>query len=353
MVDVAGRADDDARRGSARPRPPARRPAAPRRAPRRRRARPSAGRGRTLVVLDPPDDRRRRRSAAGASSRSGARPGERHRRATAASGPAATRRRPWPRARRRAPRRPPRARPPRSARARSASTGAAIMPPDRDLARPPRRPGTARASPRRRRGSPCRAASRGPAGRAAASPTRSARPTTNPACGPPTSLSPLNVTRSAPAARRSAGIGSWARPNAAVSSSAPRAEVVDDERAVRVGDRGERRRVGRLREPLLAEVRRVDPQDEPRPAVGEHLLEVGGARPVRRPDLDQPRAGPRGRSPGSARRRRSRPARRATDRDAAPPGEARPRARGRRRCWSTTSASSAPVSATRCSSAAR
>ena len=41
---------------------------------------------------------------------------------------------------------------------------------------------------------------------------RSARPTMNPACGPPTSLSPLNVTRSAPAASRSAGIGSWASP---------------------------------------------------------------------------------------------------------------------------------------------
>ena len=50
---------------------------------------------------------------------------------------------------------------------------------------------------------------------------RSARPTTSPACGPPTSLSPLNVTRSAPAARRSAGVGSWARPKRAVSSSAP------------------------------------------------------------------------------------------------------------------------------------
>ena len=37
----------------------------------------------------------------------------------------------------------------------------------------------------------------------------------------PTSLSPLNVTRSAPSARRSAGVGSCARPNAAVSSSAP------------------------------------------------------------------------------------------------------------------------------------
>ena len=51
--------------------------------------------------------------------------------------------------------------------------------------------------------------------------TRSARPTISPACGPPTSLSPLKVTRSAPAARRSRGVGSWASPKAAVSSSAP------------------------------------------------------------------------------------------------------------------------------------
>ena len=51
---------------------------------------------------------------------------------------------------------------------------------------------------------------------------RSARPTTSPACGPPTSLSPLNVTMSAPAASRSDGIGSWASPYARVSGAARR-----------------------------------------------------------------------------------------------------------------------------------
>jgi hypothetical protein len=43
----------------------------------------------------------------------------------------------------------------------------------------------------------------------------------SPACGPPTSLSPLNVTMSEPAASRSDGSGSWARPKRAVSSNAP------------------------------------------------------------------------------------------------------------------------------------
>ena len=105
--------------------------------------------------------------------------------------------------------------------------------------------------------------------------------------------------------------------------------------------------VRRLHEPGLAEVRRVDAQDEPGPAVGEGRLEVGDARPVRRPDLDQPRAGaPHDlRDPDAAadldelaaatpRRRPGRPA--------------RPRARRPPRCCSTTSASSAPVRATRC-----
>ena len=121
---------------------------------------------------------------------------------------------------------------------------------------------------------------------------RSARPTMSPACGPPTSLSPLNVTRSAPAASRSAGVGSWASPNARGLEQRAAAEVVDDDRAVRVGEARELGRVGRLDEPGLREVRRVDAQDDVRPAVGQRRLEVGGTRPVRRADLDEPRAGP-------------------------------------------------------------
>ena len=174
----------------------------------------------------------------------------------------------------------------------------------------------------------------------------------NPACGPPTSLSPLNVTRSAPSASRSAGIGSWASPNAAVSSSAPLPEVVDDERAVPMRGRGERRRVGRLDEPVLAEVRRVDPQDQPRPAVGERRLEVGDAGPVRRPDLDQLRArAPHDlRDPDAA---ADLDQLAAAHRDAAATRQPARRARRPRRCSSTMSASSAPVSAMRCSSASR
>ena len=119
---------------------------------------------------------------------------------------------------------------------------------------------------------------------------RSARPTISPACGPPTSLSPLNVTRSAPAARRSAGVGSWASPNAAGLEQRPAPEVVDDDRAVLVGEPGDLDRIGRLDEPGLREVRRVDAQDDRRPPVRERRLEVGGASPVGRADLDQARA---------------------------------------------------------------
>ena len=39
-----------------------------------------------------------------------------------------------------------------------------------------------------------------------------ARPTMKPACGPPSSLSPLKVTTSAPAFSASIGVGSWGRP---------------------------------------------------------------------------------------------------------------------------------------------
>ena len=81
--------------------------------------------------------------------------------------------------------------------------------------------GTGRASRRARPASPSPVGRRAPAGPAGSGRSRSARPTISPACGPPTSLSPLNVTRSAPASSRSRGVGSWASPNAAVSRNAP------------------------------------------------------------------------------------------------------------------------------------
>ena len=121
---------------------------------------------------------------------------------------------------------------------------------------------------------------------------RSARPTISPACGPPTSLSPLNVTRSAPAASRSAGRRLVGQPEGRGVEQRAAAEVVDDDRAVLVGEPRELDRIGRLDEAGLREVRRMDAQDDGRPPVGERRLEVGGAGPVRRPDLDEPRAGP-------------------------------------------------------------
>ena len=77
-----------------------------------------------------------------------------------------------------------------------------------------------------------------------------------------------------------------------MSRSAPLPEVVDDDRTVLVGDPRDLDRVGRLDEPDLREVGRVDPEHDRGPALGERAVEVGGARPVRRPDLDQARARP-------------------------------------------------------------
>ena len=68
------------------------------------------------------------------------------------------------------------------------------------------------------------------------------------------------------------------------------AEVVDHERAEPVCGRRQGAGIRRLDEPGLAEVRRVDPKHQPRPAVLEGRLEVACPRPVRRPDLDQLRA---------------------------------------------------------------
>ena len=115
--------------------------------------------------------------------------------------------------------------------------------------------------------------------------TRSARPTTMPACGPPRSLSPEKQTRSAPARRLSAGVGS-----SADASERTRAEVVDERELVR---RSRSRRAlpssRTLGEPDDAEVRLVHAQEDGglRP---DRPLVVGGACAVRRPDLDESRA---------------------------------------------------------------
>ena len=94
--------------------------------------------------------------------------------------------------------------------------------PDRDVARARARRGRARASRRPRRASPCPVASPAPADRCRSRATRSARPDDEPGLrARRRACRRENVTRSAPAASRSLGIGSCARPNGAVSSRAP------------------------------------------------------------------------------------------------------------------------------------
>ncbi len=117
--------------------------------------------------------------------------------------------------------------------------------------------------------------------------TRSARPTTMPACGPPSSLSPEKQTRSAPARRLSAGVGS-----SPIRRERARAEVVDERELVAPRDRGELRELRALREADDAEVRLVDAQENSR-LRPDRVLVVGSARAIRRSHLDEPRAGTR------------------------------------------------------------
>ena len=272
--------------------------------PSRQRARDCVGERHVVAGLDGPqvEDAPRPSSmrpttgGAPAGAAPAARPARRpdaRRRTTAASGPAASRRRRSPRCRRHARRR---GRPPRRSPSARASRSATRR------ARSWRHTGISRARRRPARYSPSVAATAasitlsGRIARASGSlrsrATRSARPTTNPGLRAADQL--------VAAERHEVGAGGEAlrghrlvrEPEGRGVEERPAAEVVDDDRAVPVGGRGQRRRVGRLHEPGLAEVRRVDAEDEPGAAVGEGRLEVGDARPVRRPDLDQPRACP-------------------------------------------------------------
>ena len=174
----------------------------------------------------------------------------------------------------------------------------------------------------------------------------------SPACGPPTSLSPLNVTRSAPAASRSRGhrlVGEAVAARCRAARREPRSSItiapwrwaiaparpasgVSVKPSWRKFDGWTRRTTRAL--PLAS-----------------GRLEVRDPRPVRRPDLDQPRPGPPDdlRDPHAAADLDELAARHGHA--AARARRGRPRARPPRRCCSSTSASSAPVSATRCSSA--
>ena len=216
----------------------------------------------------------------------------------------------------------------------------------------PARPGTGRASRRARRASSCRAGSPGRAGRVRSRATRSARPTMSPACGPPTSLSPLNVTRSAPAASRSRGVGSWARPKPLVSRRAPLPRSSTTSAPWRWASSASAGGSGASTKPSWRKfegwtrstsraIRRRGPARSRRPASGSSSRPRRVARPARR-TISGIRTPPPI-STSSPRDTTTRP-----PRPASPTASASAAA-----LLLATSASSAPVSAMRCSSAAR
>ena len=114
-------------------------------------------------------------------------------------------------------------------------------------------------------------------------------PTAMPACGPPSSLSPENVTRSAPVATVSATVGSSGRPHArwvarSTSAPEPRSIIVGD--AARATDRDELLGGDLGGEPDDREVRAVDLEQEAgrRP---DRRLVVARVGLVRGADLDE------------------------------------------------------------------
>ena len=123
-------------------------------------------------------------------------------------------------------------------------------------------------------------------------PIRSARPTTRPAWGPPTSLSPLNVTTSAPAASRSDGIGSWASPYRSVGRSAPEPRSSTTIAPCAWASAASAAASGASVNPSWRKFDGWTRSTSAGPAVLERTCEVRDARPVRRPDLDQSSAGP-------------------------------------------------------------
>ena len=109
-----------------------------------------------------------------------------------------------------------------------------------------------------------------------------------PTCGPPSSLSPLHVTRSAPSRSAPRRLGSSAADAPLVVEQAG-ADVVEERDRVLRRERGQLRRGGLGREADHAVVRRMDLQDRGGPRI-ERRAVIGEARAVRRADLDQLRA---------------------------------------------------------------
>ena len=252
-----------------------------------------------------------------------------------------------PRARRRRHGHPVQWRGKRARRAPGARQGRRDHPPDRDGGLGPTCLIQRRASRRRRRASPCRVASRvraGPGGSRhevrAADDEPGLRPADQLVAAERDEV--RNRQRGArPASARGRGRASR------VGSSAPLPRSSTTIAPWRCARSATSRGVRHLDEAGCAEVRRVHPEDQPRAPIGQRLLEVCGARPIGGADLDQPCAG----SPHDLRdahaaadldelARRHRHARRGR--------QAPPRARRAAALLFVTSASSAPVSATRC-----
>ena len=297
VVDVPGGADDDGRQRSL---SPARSAASAARIAVGERPRPRSGstvrRSRTTAssTIRPITAglARPQRCRAAAGRRRSSEPSP----TTAASGPAASRRR-WSissSATRREParrRRPPR----RSARARALELvdGRRDLAPDRDLAPARRRRGTARSVA----ASAARitlSGSHRPRQRVAAQlldEVRAARD--DPRLRPADELVAARTSRGRRRPRGArAGVGSCASPNRAVSSSAPEPRSSTTIAPCRCAAAASSAASGASTNPVCAKFEGWTRSTSLRAAVGEDLLEILDARAVRRPDLDQSRAGP-------------------------------------------------------------
>ena len=109
-----------------------------------------------------------------------------------------------------------------------------------------------------------------------------------PACGPPSSLSPLKSTRSAPAAMLSPTTGSPGKPKRAKSSMRPAADVVDHRQVVLAAEGDqlvERRGLGEAADAVVAVWTRIKSAG----VRADGLLVVADAGDVRRADFAQDR----------------------------------------------------------------
>ena len=117
---------------------------------------------------------------------------------------------------------------------------------------------------------------------------RSRLPTMKPACGPPSNLSPENVTTSA-VGRRLPSCRLRLQPVLREVDQRARPEIVGERNARLLGDGAELRRPDLGREALNAVVRRVDLEYQPGPFVQRRAI-ILLMRAIGRADLDQSRA---------------------------------------------------------------